>query len=230
MENLKLESEIRAGMGKGAARKLRVEGLIPAVLYGRKKEPVSLAIDEAAIRTILHKHSESAVIDLTIKGSDSDEPVNVIIRDVQRHPATGKLLHIDFQRIKYGEKIRVQIGIVVVGTPRGVKEQGGILEHGIRSIQATCLPRKIPESVEIDVGELMIGDSVKLKDLVDAYPDVDILDDLETTVAHVIPPIVEAVEAEEAAEEEAEAEPELVAKDKAAEEASGEEAQEKESA
>jgi large subunit ribosomal protein L25 len=222
MENLKLESEIRTGMGKGVARKLRVDGLVPAVIYGRKQEPVSLAIEEAAIRTILHKHSESPVIDLIIKGSDSDEPVIVIIRDIQRHPATGKLLHVDFQRIKYGEKIRVQVPTVVTGTPKGVKEQGGILEHGIRSIQVMCLPRKIPESVEIDVSDLMIGDAVKLKDVLGAYPDMDVMDDPETTVAHVIPPIVEAVAAEEeAAEEAVEEEPELVAKDKEAEAAPG---------
>lgn len=229
MENPILESEIRTDRGKGAARNLRSEGLVPAVLYGRKKEPVSLAIKETAIRTVLHSHSESAVIDLAVKGGGFDEPVNVIIRDVQRHPATGKLLHIDFQRIKYGEKIRVEISVTVVGTPKGVKEQGGILEHGIRSVQVMCLPRKIPESIEIDASDLMIGDALKLKDVFAEHPDVDFLDDPATTIAHVIPPIVEAVAAEEAPEEEEVAEPELVAKDKEAEEAAGEGSKEKES-
>lgn len=213
MENLKLESELRTGTGKGAVRKLRGNGLIPAILYGQKKEPVNLAVQDAAIRTVLHS-SETGVIDLVVQGEGYDEPINVIIRDVQRHPATGRLLHIDFQRIRYGEKIRVQIAISVVGTPRGVKEQGGILEHGIRSAQVMCLPRNIPESIEIDCTELMIGDSLKLKNVFEKHADMDFLDDPETTLAHVIPPIVEAVAAAEEPEEGVEAEPELVAKEK----------------
>jgi large subunit ribosomal protein L25 len=218
MENLKLQSSIRETSGKGGSRKMRARGLVPAILYGRKKDPMSLSIDEAAVRTILHSHPESAVIDLTVEGGESADPVMVIIRDVQRHPATGKLLHIDFQRIKYGEKIRVQVNIAVAGNPKGVKEQGGILEHGIRSLQVMVLPRNIPESIEIDVSDLMIGDSLKLKDLFEAHPDIDFMDDPETTVAHVIPPIVEAKPEEEEGEEAEGAEPELVEKDKEAEE------------
>jgi large subunit ribosomal protein L25 len=230
MENVNLDSELRAGSGKGFARKLRSGGRVPAVLYGRKEEPVSLEIEEAAIRSVLHSNPESTVIDLTVKGGGSKEPVMVIVRDVQRHPATGRVLHVDFQRIKYGEKLRVEINIAVSGTPRGVKEQGGILEHGTRSVQVMCLPRNIPEAVDIDVAELMIGDALKLKDLVDRYPDMDFLDDPETTLAHVIPPIVEAKVEEEVAEEEAEAEPELVAKEKEGEEPKKGEPEEKESA
>jgi large subunit ribosomal protein L25 len=229
MEILKLESEIKTDSGKGVARKLRASGRIPAILYGRKKDPMSLEIDEPTIREILHSHPESAVIDLTIKGDESSEPISVIIRDIQRHPATGKLLHVDFQRIKFGEKLRVEINLAVNGVPRGVKEQGGILEHGIRSVKVMCLPRNIPEAIEFDVAELMIGDSLKLKDVVDANPDMDFLDDLETTIAHVIPPIVEAKPAEEEEAEEAEGEPELVAKEKEGEEKAEESSGEKKS-
>jgi large subunit ribosomal protein L25 len=222
METPKLESEIKTDSGKGVARKLRSSGRIPAILYGRKNEPVSLEIDEATMRGILHSHAESVVIDLSIKGDKSDEPINVIIRDIQRHPATGRLLHIDFFRIKYGEKLRVEINLAVAGTPRGVKEQGGILEHGIRTVKLMCLPRLIPESIEFDVSELMIGDALKLKDVIDANPEMDFLDDPETTVAHVIPPIVEAKPAEEEEAEEGEGEPELVDGDKEGEGSEGE--------
>jgi len=216
MEILKLESEVREGSGKGFSRKLRSSGRVPAILYGRKEQPLNLELDEAAIRTILHQHPESAVIDLSVRGGGSDEPVNVIIRDVQRHPTTGRILHVDFQRIKFGEKIRVEVKIEVAGKPKGVKDQGGILEHSTRSVQIMCLPRMIPESFELDVSELMIGDALRLSDLMEKYPDIDFMDEPDITLASVSPPVVEVEPV--AAEEEAEEEPELVAKEKEREE------------
>jgi large subunit ribosomal protein L25 len=222
MENLNLVSEIRTESGKGAAHRLRADGRVPAVLYGGKESPVSLTVNEAAIRTILHSHPESAIIELTVEGGGAAKPVTVIIRDAQRHPSTGRLLHVDFQRIRLDEKIRVEVRIAIQGDARGVKEQGGILEHGARSVNIMCLPTAIPESFDIDVTEFMIGDSCKLKDFIRKHPDIEFLDDPETNLAHVIPPIIEAKTAEEIeAEEEEEAEPELVAKEK---EAEGEEA------
>ena len=217
MEILKLESGIREGSGKGFSRRLRSSGRVPAILYGRKTEPMNLDLDETAIRAALHQHPESAVIDLSVVGGDSDEPVNVIIRDIQRHPTTGRILHVDFQRIKFGEKLRVEVKIGVTGKPRGVKEQGGILEHSTRSTQIMCLPRQIPESLDLDVSELMIGDALKMSDLVEKYPDIDFMDESEITVAAVSAPAVEAEPVVEA-EEEAEGEPELVAKEKEGEE------------
>ncbi len=229
MENLKLETEIRTDSGKGVAHKLRAVGRIPGVLYGHKEEAVSLVIKETAIRAILHSHPESAVIDLDVKGGKSKGSVNVIIRDIQRHPATGKLLHIDFQRISLDEKVRVQVRIILDGDPRGVKEQGGILEHVTRSLNIMCLPTAMPESIQIDVAELMIGDSVKLKDIVVGYPDIEFLDETEITLANLIPPIVEAKPAEGAEVEEGEGEPELVSKEKEGEEASAEKPEDKKS-
>ncbi|MCK5406398.1 MAG: 50S ribosomal protein L25 [Candidatus Krumholzibacteria bacterium] len=229
MENLKLETEIRTDSGKGTAHKLRAVGRIPGVLYGRKEEAVSLVIKETAIRAILHSHPESAVIDLDVKGGKSKGSVNVIIRDIQRHPATGKLLHIDFQRISLDEKVRVQVRIILDGDPRGVKEQGGILEHVTRALNIMCLPTAMPESIHIDVAELMIGDAVKLKDIVGGYPDIDFLDETEITLANLIPPIVEAKPEEGAEVEEEEGEPELVSKEKEGEEASAEKPKEEKS-
>jgi large subunit ribosomal protein L25 len=214
MEKNKLESEIRENTGKNDSRKIRAAGRIPATLYGQKEEPVSLTIDDASFRTIYHSRGESSVIDLSIKGKSS-QPVNVIVRDVQRHPASGKLLHVDFQRIRLDEKVRVEVQLKLSGDPRGVKEQGGILDYGIRTININCLPTAIPELFDVDVSALMIGDSLRLKTLLDKYPDIDFLDDPETTIASVIPPVVEvkeAVEAEEEAAEEA-AEPEVIAKE-----------------
>jgi large subunit ribosomal protein L25 len=229
MENLKLETEIRTDSGKGAAHKLRAVGHIPAVLYGHKEEPVSLVVKETAIRAIFHSHPDSAVIDLDVKGGRSKGSVNVIIRDVQRHPATGKLLHIDFQRISLDEKIRVEVRIILNGDPRGVKEQGGILEHVTRSLNIMSLPTAIPDSFEIDVSHLMIGDAIKLKDVLGDHRDIEFLDEPEITLANLIPPIVEAKPEEEAEEVEGEGEPELVSKEKEGEETSAETPEEEKS-
>jgi large subunit ribosomal protein L25 len=222
METFKLKTEVRTGSGKGAAHKLRAVGHIPAILYGRKEEPVSLLIEESAIRAILHSHPDSAVVDLDVKGGKSKGLVNVVVRHVQRHPASGKLLHVDFQRISLDEKIRVEVRVILNGDPKGVKEQGGILEHVTRSLNILSLPGAIPEAVEIDVTHLMIGDTVKLRDIVGDHRDIEFLDETDITLANLIPPIVEAKPAEEAEVAEAEGEPELVSKEKEGEEASAE--------
>lgn len=213
MENIKLDTRLRADAGKGAARRLRATGVVPAVLYGQKEDPVSLIVDEAEFRTILLSHPENSILDLNVEGGGTQGPVNVIIRDVQRHPATGKLLHIDFQRIRLDQKIRMEVNVTVTGEPRGVKEQGGILDHSTRSLNVMCLPASIPESIQVDVSALMIGDSIRLKDVMAGYQEVEFLDDDEMSLASVVPPVLEAEVAEEAEEGE-EGEPELVDKEK----------------
>jgi large subunit ribosomal protein L25 len=207
MENFKITSAVRKDSGKGAARRIRAEGRLPAVLYGRNETPVELAIGEADMRAILHAHPESAIVDLDIEGGKSG--VNAIVRDVQRHPATGRLLHVDFQRISLDEKVRVEVQIELQGTPTGVKDQGGVLEHGTRSLNVMCLPGAIPESITLDVSGLEISDSISLGDVASRYPDLEFLDDEESTLVTVLAPTMEKVE-EEAEEGEEAKEPELV--------------------
>jgi large subunit ribosomal protein L25 len=207
MERFALQSEVREGAGKGVARKLRGLGRLPAVLYGRKESPMGLSLSEVDIRNILRKHPDSAIVDLAIGGSDG---LNAIIRDVQRHPASGKLLHVDLQRISLTEKIRVEIHVHVHGTPAGVKDQGGILEHGTRTVNVLCLPTEIPEEIAVDVTALRIHDSLQIQDIAGQYAHVEFLDDLDTTLATVIPPVVEVVA--ETTEEVATDEPELIRK------------------
>jgi large subunit ribosomal protein L25 len=213
MERFQLQSEVRDGAGKGGARKLRGGGRLPAVLYGRKESPVGLSLSEVDVRNILRKHPDSAIVDLTVGGGGV---VNAIIRDVQRHPASGHLLHVDLQRIRLDEKIRVEVHVELQGTPAGVKDQGGILEHGARTLNVTCLPTQIPDAIIVDVGTLRIHDSWKIRDIAAAYPDVEFLDDVDTMLATVIPPTVEVVAAPVAAEQVAE--PELIRKPGAEEE------------
>jgi large subunit ribosomal protein L25 len=209
MENFTLNSELRDNAGKGSARKFRAQGRVPAVLYGHKESVMSLTIDEAEMRAILHAHPDSAIVDLTVAGGDK---VNALVREVQRHPASGKLLHVDFQRISLDEKVRVDVEVTLLGEPVGVKEQGGMIEHGTRSMTVLCLPREIPSSITVEVGELKIGDAIRVKDVVERYPELEFVDDPESTLATVVPPRVEVKEAEEEEVEEG-AEPELVSKE-----------------
>ncbi len=200
MERFELQSSARGDSGKGVARKLRGEGKLPAVLYGRREDPVGLALSEVDIRNILRKHPDSAIVDLTIAGGST---MNAIIRDVQRHPASGRILHVDLQRISLDEKIRVEVHVEVRGIPTGVKEQGGVLEHGTRVVNLMTLPTDIPDSIVVDVSGLRIHDSARVRDIAAAYPKVEFIDDPETTLATVIPPVVEvaaAATAEQAAE------------------------------
>jgi large subunit ribosomal protein L25 len=214
MERFELQSSVRSGAGKGVARKLRVEGRLPAVLYGRREAPMGLSVSEVDVRNILRKHPDSAIVDLTVAGPEG-ATLNAIIRDVQRHPASGRILHVDLQRIRLDEQIRVEVHIEVQGTPAGVKEQGGVLEHGTRTVNVMTLPTDIPHAIVVDVSALRIHDSARIRDIAAAYPKLSFLDDLDTTLATVIPPVVEAVVAPTAEEV---AEPELIRKPGAEEE------------
>ncbi len=215
MERFELQSSVRGDAGKGVARKLRFEGKLPAILYGRREAPMGLAVSEVDVRNILRKHPDSAIVDLTVAGPGGGT-LNAIIRDVQRHPASGRILHVDLQRISLDEKIRVEVHVEVRGIPAGVKEQGGVLEHGTRTINLMTLPSDIPDSIVVDVSALRIHDSARIQDIMAAYPKVEFLDDPDTTLATVIPPVVEAVVAPTEATT---AEPELIRKPGAEDEA-----------
>jgi large subunit ribosomal protein L25 len=206
MENFKLSSAVRDGVGKGVSRRFRMKGRVPAVLYGHKEDVLSLTVDEAEIRAILHAHPDSAIVDLNVEGGAE---VNALVREVQRHPASGRLLHIDLQRISLDEKVRVDVEVTLVGDPIGVKEQGGMLEHGTRSVTVMCLPREIPESITIAVADMKIGDAFKVKDIAERYPNLEFVDDAETTLASVVPPRVE-IKTEGAEAEAAPVEPEVI--------------------
>jgi large subunit ribosomal protein L25 len=207
MERFQLQSEPREGVGKGVARQLRMKGRLPAVLYGRRDEPVSLSVSEVEMKGFCGTRERHR--DLTIAGGAT---INAIVRDVQRHPASGKLVHIDLQRIRLDEKLRVEVPVHVTGTPTGVKDQGGILEHGTRSVNVMCLPTEIPNAIEVEVGALKIHDAIKIKDIAATYPKVEFLDDEETMLAGVIPPNVEVAATPVAGAEPTTAEPELIRK------------------
>lgn len=211
-----LQGERRSGVGKGVARKLRQGGRIPAVYYGRGEDPIALIVGLKDLQEVIDRADGSNVIvDLKVDG-DGVADRKALIREIQRDPVGGHILHLDLQHISLTETIVVEVPIVLVGTPTGVKDGGGILEHLLRDVEVECLPTDIPSKLELDVSALNIGDSLHVSDL--KAERVEIKTEAGRAIATVVPPTV--LEEAKPAEEGAAAEPELV-KEKKEETAEG---------
>jgi len=202
MQTVTLTAQRRQGTGKSVTRKLRAAGVIPANLYGSGGDAVTLQVSDADLFQIFRHHGVNVLIELAIEGG---EPVLSLIREHQVHPVSGKTIHLDFQRVQLGKPINVEVPITVRGEAPGVKNFGGILEQVIRTVEVSCLPRQIPDFIEVDVSELNINESVHIGDL--KVEDVEFLVDPGQTVAQVTPPRLstEVEETEEGEEAEAEA-------------------------
>jgi large subunit ribosomal protein L25 len=202
MQDIKLKTRLREETGTKVAHKLRRGGEVPAILYGHREGPLNLALPEHELWHILHSAtSEHLILTLDIEGAEETE-VLTLVRDVQHHPVTGDILHIDFQRISFTEKIKVGVPVVLTGTSHGVKEFGGILDHGVREVKIHCTPKQIPDAIQVDVTDMEIGNSIHISDIASQYPELEFLDDANVTLAHVSPPKKLEVK-EEAVEEEA---------------------------
>ena len=218
MATAQLSASTRDAVGKGAARTLRSAGQIPAVIYGHAREPQALAIPSREFEKLLERVSaESTVIELNLAAGVA----RTLIREIQRHPFKKQILHIDFQELVAGEKVSVNVPIVLTGTPDGVRVSGGILSQVMSELTIRCDPVNIPRRVEADVTHVLIGHSLHVSDL--KVPEgVEILDEADATIAVVSAPKVEA-EATPAAEgAETSAEPEVIRKAKGDEEEEGE--------
>lgn len=214
-----LKAERRDETGKGAARKLRASGKLPAVVYGADGETVSLTLDYHDAEHLFYSISvENTIVNLDLEGESV--PVPSLIREIQTHPYKPEVLHVDFLRVQEGVEVELEIPIHLEGTPVGVKDEGGVLEQTIYMLPIRCLPNAIPEHVGASVTELDIHDSLHVGDLV--LPEgVTILLDLDRTVCSVQAPSLAEVEVEE--EEELAEEPELIG-------AEGEEVEDEEAA
>jgi large subunit ribosomal protein L25 len=194
---VELKAEPRDETGKGAARKLRAAGRVPAVLYGSDLETHRLAVDARELWHALHTDAGmNVLIDLQLDG----ESYLTMPREVQRDIVRGTLLHVDFLRIRKDVAIQVEIPILLTGESVGVKE-GGVIEHHLWELRVEVLPTQVPESVEADVSRLSIGDSLHVSDL--RLPQhVTVLTPVDETIVSVVPPQVLRLEEEEAAAEE----------------------------
>jgi large subunit ribosomal protein L25 len=224
MATVSLSANSRDATGKGAARTLRSQGQIPAVIYGHGREPQALALNARDLdRMLSHIQAESTVIEVTVGG----QTAKTLIREIQRHPIRRQILHVDFQALVAGEKVTVSIPIALQGIPEGVRLEGGVLDQTLREIEIEVDPSNIPDHIEYDVTNMKIGDSVHISDL--KVPEgVKVLDDPETSVAVLAAPravIEETAAVAEPVEGEAGAvvEPEVIGRGKEDEEAEGDE-------
>jgi large subunit ribosomal protein L25 len=215
MATAQLSARNRTDGGKGAARSLRREGLVPGVIYGHARAPQSLALDAHELSRLLDRISyENTVIELSLDGSMA----RTLIREIQRDPVKRSVLHVDFQELVAGEKVTVNIPIVLTGTSIGVRQSGGIMSQIMTELECRVDPANIPNRIEFDVSELNIGRSVHVSEL--SIPEgVEVLDEPDATVAVVAAPKEEKEPLPVAAGEEAPAEPELIRKPKEEEEA-----------
>ena len=186
----------RDGKGKNEARRLRAAGRIPGVVYGARKpgqapEGVPVAVDPKELFKILHSESgANTLISLTLDGSES----RVMVKEYQLDPVTHRLLHADFYQLAMDKVITVTVPIVIKGEPAGVKLQGGMLDFVTREVQVQCLPTDIPENITIDVTELMLHQSIRLRELPE-NPKWKPVNEPETMLVHVVMPKAEEVAA-----------------------------------
>lgn len=196
MEAVQLEAQLRKKTGKGEARRLRAQGLLPCVLYGKEVENRALQVSAKELDKIIREAGENTLIKLVVTGDGVSNEYTTILREVQRHPLKGTLTHADFYRISLTEKLETVVPIQLVGQAQGVAH-GGILQHGVREVEIKCLPTEIPEALEVDVTGLGIGDNLTVGEITPPAG-VEIISDLDTIVATVVAPRLE----EEAAPEE----------------------------
>jgi large subunit ribosomal protein L25 len=191
MEEIRIEAEVREGRGKGRARKLRKEGAIPAIVYGRDVEPLALSISSKDWRRLEAHARSNAVIRMVVKGAGADAERPVMIKHIQKQPVNRSVLHVDFLQVSMERVVQVEVPIHLTGEPVGLVK-GGVIEQHLRAVMVESLPGQIPEKIDIDISGLDIGDSIHIREI--SLPGVKLLDNPDVAVVGLTPP-----EAEEAA-------------------------------
>lgn len=161
MDNIIINAAKRADAGvRGKLKNLRDSKMVPGVIYGGKKEPITVSVSINDLLKIL-KDSKNSVV--TLKYDDTEE--KVIIKNIQKHVVTDKIIHVDFNRVLMDKKVDIRVPIKFTGEPYGVKTQGGLIEYDMRELNIRCLPADIPQEITIDIAPLKIGDIVRVKDI-----------------------------------------------------------------
>jgi large subunit ribosomal protein L25 len=226
METFTLEGKVREGRGKGPARRTRLTGMVPAVLYGGRQDSVSLAVNAKQVAKILRSETgHNTIFTVQVSGGNEEK---AMMKDWQVDPVSGALLHVDLLRIAMDVRMRVMVPVRTFGEPQGVKMQGGVFETVTREVEIECLPGDIPEEYKVDVSDMLIGKQLRAADLPFDPQKVKLLTDPTRVLAHVVilkkeeEPVAEAAVAAEAAP----AEPEVIKKGKKEEEGDAEAAAE----
>ena len=200
-----LEAVVRESRGKNEARRLRVAGQIPAVVYGGGKDPQAVAVSPKELSRLLHSEAGlNTLIDLAVDGTKT----KVIVKDFLLQPITQQLMHADFYRVALDRKVQVKVAVRLHGEPRGVKLQGGMLDFVHREVEVESLPTEIPDLIEIDVSGLSVGEGVHVRDVAEGQSWTPI-SPIDMLIVHVVAPRASAEETTAAA-----AEPEVAKKGK----------------
>jgi large subunit ribosomal protein L25 len=219
MSNVSLKVEIRSKeeLKNNSSRRLRAGGFIPATIYGQAEEPQSIKIDARQLKEILKgKSTASLIIEMTMSIGGKNKKEITIIKDSQKNPFTHEFTHIDFYRIQMEKEVETTVPVVILNEEEsiGVKEENGVVQHGLRELHIACLPMQIPERITYDIKDLKMGHIIKVSDLI-IDSDVRVLNHPEEIIVSIIHPthlVVEEVAVVE--EEEAAAEPEVITKEK----------------
>ena len=196
-KQVKLAAQIRSEVGRNAVKKIKAQGFVPAVIYSHNEAPVALQVAESDIDTVLaHSVGEHLLVDLEIAGEANRL---AIIKEVQHHPVTQDVQHVDFHGVSANEAIESSVPVEAVGEAAGVKNAGGLLEQLVRNITISCLPQDLPEVINVDVSALGVGDTLHVKDI-KLPAGVTAAEDSELTVFHVAEPTVAAEAAAPASE------------------------------
>ena len=189
MADFELSVELRESTGKGVARKLRASGRIPGVYYG-SGDAKPLTFDPTALESVINSSSAGLNTLIGLVGNHEISGRQVLVKDLQRDPVSGTLLHADLYAVDLTKKVHVSVPLHLTGSPVGVQVGGGILDHALREIELECLPSSIPEEIQVDVESLDLGDSLHVRDL--GLPDdVTLLSDPDLSVVSVVAPKVE---------------------------------------
>jgi large subunit ribosomal protein L25 len=225
---IKLKARNRSETGKGAARKMRAQGEVPAVMYGHGIEPRSLAVKKDELQDVIHGEAGlNVLIDLqVVEGKEKDSHL-VMIKELQKHPFKERLLHVDFLKVARDEKVTMKVPVSIAGEEESLGlRAGGTLQHNLWEVEVECLPTEVPDHLFIDISGVNIGDHLSVSDLKPA-PGVTVLAEPEDVILTILAPRL-IVEEEEEVEEEAEAMEEVAAEEKPAEAASPESGEEQE--
>jgi large subunit ribosomal protein L25 len=195
MENILLAAKLRTSSGKGVARQLRMKGRVPGVFYLKNEENIPFDVERYDLLKLLR--ARPSLINLEIGDQD---PRECVFREMQLDPVNEEILHIDLMGFKRGQKLTITVPVRLIGVPKGVKNEGGILQHGTTELEIECMPRHIPSSINLDVSELIIGDAIHIGDL--DYPNFKFFADEQVVVAMVSEPALLKEDIEEEEEEE----------------------------
>lgn len=205
MERYNLSVEVREDTGKGVARSLRRSGLVPAVIYGKSRPSQALTVNPEDLK---NKMSGNAIFDLSITATGDEIKETVMIKEVQKDPIKGELLHIDFHHISMDEKITVNVSLNLTGEAPGVRE-GGVLQQLLREVEIECLPLDIPEALQLDISKLEMGNSMLVNDL-EVPENIEIKTPFDEAIVTIVVPTEEEEELEEETEGDELTEPEVI--------------------